>query len=217
VAEQGLTDLHGDLGMRVSHEELLIALQHRFDIKHIDEVRRRVTASLSTAYRARPPTVEGMDITFEGVHVHTPRELRRHRAELRNTTWLREEEELREKFELKRVAHTEELLRSPQRAEATAIARKETTTQQAAQRQFQERDLQTQRLMEQVEAWINGDGAKRAPIDRRHLADELFRRLTDQSTPEAGNGEYAYQHTNGRADLPRDEPRIPPDGRLDGA
>jgi hypothetical protein len=210
VAHYGLTDVRANLSMRVRLDTGLAPLRHEFGVNDIAALRQQVMEALDPAYRGAPPSVPGMWVTYEGLHVHTPSDLRKHWADMRELSWSIEEEK-------RRVEHTENLLRTPQRAEAAAIVRKETTTQQAAQRRFDERDRQTERLIEQVKAWIEGDGGKRAPIDRRWLAEELFRRLTDLPAPTDGEVTFEYaQHTNGQADAAHDGPRIPPGDRLDG-
>jgi predicted RNase H-related nuclease YkuK (DUF458 family) len=219
VAASGVTNLRDDLGSWLRHEPHLSAMRHHFDIEQIHDVRDRVTAELGTAYRERLSIADGMYIAYEGVHVHTPRELRRHRAELRNTIWSRIEEEQKENAERQRVQHTRELLASPEMAEITAIARQNTTAAQAADRQFQAREEQTKRLIEQVEGWVDADGRKRVPIDRRQLAEEMFERLLGKPLPSAGTAlpvdallTAARSDGNGKAD----HPYIPPSSELDG-
>jgi hypothetical protein len=219
VAASGVTNLREDLGSWLRHEPRLSRMRHQFDIEQIHDVRERITAELSATYREPLPIARGMLIAYEGVHVHTPRELRRHRAELRNTIWSRIEEEEKENAERQRVQHTRELLASPEMAEITAIARRNTTAAQAADRQFQARDEQTKRLIEQVEAWVDADGRKRVPIDRRQLAEEMFERLLGKPMPSAGSPvtadallTAARSEGNGKAD----HPYVPSDDELDG-
>lgn len=214
VAELSLTDLQAVLDARLRHDDHLNALQGRFDIDQIADARAAVLETFGDACRKKPPVVTGMEITFEGVHVSTRRELRDHHTELRKTTWDRAVEKLREEHELERVEHVEKLLTSPMRTEAAAIARKERTTGEAAERTFRERDLRTERLIEQVKAWIDADGGKRAPVDRRHLADELFRQLTGEDALRRLPDDLA--HTNGHAAPTKNGPLIPPDDMNDG-
>jgi hypothetical protein len=214
VAAHGLTGLQTDLDLCLRLEEQLIRLQHRFGVEEMSEARAAVAENLTTAYRQRPPAVPGMYIEFEGVHVCPPRALRDHYAGLRDTIWSWQTETLREAFELERVKHAEELLKSPERADAAALARQEITAKQAADRAFQERDTRTQRLIEQVQKWLDADGAKRAPIDRRYFADALFQQLTGQPAP--GAAPAGRVHSNGHADPPADGPLIPPQDRVDG-
>ena len=74
----------------------------------------------------------------------------------------------------------EDLLTTAELAEATAVARSERTADQVATRRFTDRDTQTERLIAQVKEWLGSDAAKRAPVDRRQLAEALFARLVDQ-------------------------------------
>jgi hypothetical protein len=209
VAELGLTDLQRDLDIRLRLDEQLVRLQHMFDVEQIGEARAAVATSLGETYQRQPPAVPGMYIRLEGVHVNPPRALRDHHTELRDTMWSWEVETLRAAYELDRVKHVEELLKTPERAEAAAVARKETTTREVAEREFRERDTRTQRLIDQVEKWIDSDGGKRAPIDRRHLAEQLFEQLTDKPTPQPAE----LAHTNGHV---ADGPLIPPADSIDG-
>jgi hypothetical protein len=207
VAAQGLTDLQTELDTHLRLDEQVMSLQHRFDMENIGELRTAVTGDLGQAYRQRPPAVPGMYIAFEGAHVCPPRDLLEHYAELRETIWSQQ-------TELQRVRHAEELLKSPERADAAALARREITAKQAADRAFHERDARIQRLVDQVQKWLDTDAGKRSPVDRRYFADALFRELTGRPVPEVPQAELV--HSNGHADPPADGPLIPPPDRVDG-
>jgi hypothetical protein len=207
VAAHGLTDLQAELDTLLRLDEQLIGLQHRFDIENISEARRVVTDDIGRAYRRKPPEVPGMHIEFDGAHVCPPHALREHYAELRKTEWSH-------RTELQRVKHAEELLKTPERADATALAREEISAKDAADRAFQERNTRIERLTAQVQKWLETDDGKRAPVDRRSFADALFRELTGRPLPEAAPAELV--RSNGHADSPPDGPLIPPPDRVDG-
>jgi hypothetical protein len=207
VAVHGLTDLQAELDTHLRLDEQLMSLQHQFGVENISEARAAVTERLGRAYRQKPPAVPGMHIQFEGAHLSPPRALRNHYAELRETIWSQE-------TELQRVKHAEELLKTPERADAAALARREITAKQAADRAFQERDTRIQRLVEQVQKWLDTDAGKRSPVDRRYFADALFHELTGQPAPEAPPVELV--RSNGHADPPADGPLVPPPDRVDG-
>ena len=214
VAHSGLTDLQGDLDIRLRLDEHLMGLQHRFGTEQIAEVRAAVTHDLVNAYQQRPPTVPGMDIRFEGVHVSPPRALREQHAELRDMVWSWHTEALREEIETRRVDHVAGLLRTPERAEAAAIAREERAAKDAADRAFQERGIRTQQLIDHVTEWMKTDSVKRAPVDRRYFADALFEQLTGKPAPVVVAP--VTVPSNGSSEGPKDGPRIPPPGFVDG-
>ncbi|MHA6627851.1 hypothetical protein ACU61A_20635 [Pseudonocardia sichuanensis] len=216
VAQYGATDLPEGIATWLRHDSHLAGMRHQFDIEDVQSVRDRASVELASTYREDPPRAPGMRITFAGVDVLTPRELRRHKAELRNTLWSMIEEEHRHGAELKRVEHTKKLLSTPEMAEITAVVRQDSTAAQAAQRQFDARDAQTDRLIEQVREWVKADGSKRAPLDRRQIAEELFVRLTgSRLAPDPLPSVDVLQvvpDTNGKPT----PPFIPPASTLDG-
>ncbi|WP_214405705.1 hypothetical protein [Pseudonocardia lacus] len=184
VAQQGLTNLQEELESIVRHEGRLRRFRHRYEVGEIDKFREHVTQELDEAYASAPPRIGGVMITFEGCHVPTPRELRRHRAQLRDTTWSGLEQAAQHRVEVDGVRHEEELLRTPEISEATAVARGDTTAGAAATRMFTERDQQTERLIAHVDDWVKADGGKRVPVDRRRLADALAARLGVSPVPD---------------------------------
>lgn len=214
VAHSGLTDLQGDLDIRLRLDEHLMGLQHQFGTDQIADIRAAVTRDLGNAYKQRPPTVAGMDIRFEGVHVCPPRALREQHAELRDVLWSWRTEALRAEIETRRVNHVEELLRTPERAEAAAIAREERATKDAADRAFKERETRTQQLIDHVTEWMKTDSVKRAPVDRRYFADALFEQLTGKPAPVVVTPRTVQ--SNGSSEPPKDGPRIPPPNLVDG-
>lgn len=216
VAQHGLVDLRGELQNRVRHDPLLAEHRHKHAVDDLPTVRDDIISAISTAYRERPPEVPGMRITFDGVSVEAPPELRQHLAQLRDTTWTREIQRLSQEMELERVEHAVNLLKTPERSEAAAVARGDTSAGQAAARMFEERNAQTQRLIDQVEAWISADGGKRAPIDRRHLAETLFERLTGVPAPAPPLVDSALRNSNGAASRDDGTPYIPDMDKLDG-
>jgi hypothetical protein len=213
AAKRGPVDLQQHLDTQFRLNKVLLEIQHRFSTEKIETARTMAPGLVRHVYKNDPPIMEGVRITLEGVYLHTPGELRHHYAEVRDTIWAREVEALRERYELDRVAHTEKLLTSAERAQAAAIARQETNTLRAADRAFQERADRTQHLVDQVEKWLDTDSGKRALIDRRHLAEELFAQLTGKRLPV----ELAHAHRNGRAEPKDDGPRLPPPDRISPA
>lgn len=156
-----------------------------------------------------------MRITFNGVVVETPTPLREHMAHLRDAQWTWEAQRIQHQMELDRVQHAEDLLKTPERSEAAAVARGDTTAGHAATRMFEERKVKTQQLIEQVEAWIAADGGKRAPIDRRHLAETLFERLTGVPVAAPLLLDNTLAHTNGATSRDDATPYIPSMDELD--
>lgn len=177
VARNGLVDLRGELEHQVHRVPELNAYWHRFAPDEIPRARVEVLQTVNDHYTQSAPAVAGMDITFEGAVVAPSRELSCHQMRLRNIKWSHIEE-----MERVKKVH-DDLLNSPERAEATAVARQERTADQVAARQFTDRDTQTERLVAQVKDWLGSDAAKRAPVDRRQLVEALFARLLDRPNP----------------------------------
>jgi hypothetical protein len=178
VARDGLLDLRGELENYVRHHPDLHQYWHRFAPDAVANARAAIVDSLNDYYPPNPPEVAGVRLSYEGVVVSPSRALLRHQTQLRDIKWSHIEE-----MERVKKVH-DDLLNSPERAEATAVARQERTADQVAARQFADRDTQTERLMAQVKEWLGSDAAKRAPVDRRRLAEALFTRLIDKPSPE---------------------------------
>jgi hypothetical protein len=178
VAHAGLTDLHGELESQMRHKPELLAQWHKFPPDAIEQARTEIVGALDD-YTRLPPAATGMRITFMGADVSPSRALLRHQTQLRDIRWSHAEE----MEQVQRLR--DELLSSPEWTEATAVARKERTAEQVATRQFADRDTQTERLIAQVKEWLGSDAAKRAPVDRRRLAEALFARLVDHPNPES--------------------------------
>ena len=183
VARAGLTDLAGELRSRIRVEPTLIEHSHQHTPDAIAVAEKAIREGLEAAFRERTPVVAGMWIEFDGVIVRLPDELRRHQREMRDAQWERNRLHVRHQTEREHVQQTRsDLLASAELAEATAVARKERTADQAATRQFEARDTEIERLIAQVKDWLDADGTKRAPVDRRPIVEALFTKLI--GTPE---------------------------------
>lgn len=177
VARNGLADLRGELENYVRNKPELHAYWYRYAPGEIADARAAILHSVNDYYAQTAAAVSGMYIKFEGTAVSPSRELMRHQIQLRDIKWSHTEE-----MERVKKVH-DDLLNSPERAEATAVARHERTADQVATRQFTDRDTQTERLVAQVKEWLGSDAAKRAPVDRRQLVEALFARLIDRPSP----------------------------------
>jgi hypothetical protein len=200
VAEASLTDLRGELENRIRHVASAVD-RPPYALDEIDTARREIIARLEAMYESEPVRIEGMHIAFLGAAVNPPRDLVRHLTQLRNTRWARIEHHHKHEAERERVQDAErDLLCTPERSEATAVTREERTTDQAATRQFQERDTQTERLVKQVQDWLGSDDAKRAPVDRRQLVEALLVRLINRPLDPRATGivEMPVHTANGR-------------------
>ena len=206
VARDALMDLYSELCNRVRFLPALAAHRHKYSPDEVLGAQTAIRHDLEKIFRGGPPQVEGMRIRFDGATVDLPGEFLHHQRELRNSRWAHEQLSLRLTLERERVEHTQrELLCSAERSEATAVTRKERSADQAASRQFQERDAQTERLIAQVKDWLDGDGAKRAPVDRRQIVEALFSKLVGSpgydvpNLPTTGIVELPAPELNGRA------------------